>query len=216
MTFSRKNLILSSFCIRKLGPKNTVELLINPIERKFALRTTSEDNKRGVQVSQRKSGHSQPRHVPIGAFSGVLFSLFRWNLDYRYRVCGQLVEEDEEVGYIFEIDDSQVLLPSSSISKGKEEIDTNGDLHPLTPVGRYIRAIPESWTKNFGSQFYVQEKTMAALENMTQSEWELQMQGQLFKGGFSLNVTGYEELKAYIMQELGGKMPQEAPDENME
>lgn len=38
----------------------------------------------------------------------------------------------------------------------------------------------------------------------------------LFETGKKLNVTGFDELKEYIMHELGGVMPQETDNGNLE
>ena len=42
------------------------------------------------------------------------------------------------------------------------------------------------------------------------------IKGQLFETGKKLNVTGFDELKEYIMHELGGVMPQETDNGNLE
>ena len=39
---------------------------------------------------------------------------------------------------------------------------------------------------------------------------------QLFETGKKLNVTGFDELKQYITHELGGVMPQEVSNGNLE
>ena len=42
------------------------------------------------------------------------------------------------------------------------------------------------------------------------------MKGQLYETGKKLHVTGYDELRQYITSELGGVMPQEVSDGNLE
>ena len=84
------------------------------------------------------------------------------------------------------------------------------------PVGKHIRAIPAQWTRTFGKEFYLHEQPLSALASMTKSDWELRMKGQLYETGKKLHVTGYDELRQYITSELGGVMPQEVSDGNLE
>ena len=57
--------------------------------------------------------------------------------------------------------------------------------------------------------FYLHELSFSDLDAMTKADWELQMQGQLFETGTKLQVTGFEELRSYITNELGGITPKE-------
>lgn len=99
-----------------------------------------------------------------------------------------------------------------------KESDEEGasSVQPLTPSGKHIRAIPAQWTHAFGKEFYLHEQPFSSLASMTKSDWELRIKGQLFETGKKLNVTGFDELKEYIMHELGGVMPQETDNGNLE
>lgn len=48
------------------------------------------------------------------------------------------------------------------------------------------------------------EQTLAELENQSEDEWKLRIEGQLYETGKKLNVTGYEDLRLYIKNELSG------------
>lgn len=72
------------------------------------------------------------------------------------------------------------------------------------PLGKHIRGIPEEWTSTFGKQYYLHEQTLAELENQSEDEWKLRIEGQLYETGKKLNVTGYEDLRLYIKNELSG------------
>ena len=44
---------------------------------------------------------------------------------------------------------------------------------------------------------------MNELARQTQEQWQIRIEGQLFNSGRRLNITPYEELRAFIAGELG-------------
>ena len=97
---------------------------------------------------------------------------------------------------------------AEGLAKGlklKETTEEDGSsVQPLMPSGKRIRAIPESWTSSFGKQFYAQEKSVIELQRQSEADWMLRLEGQLFETGNKLHVTGFEELRSFITQELQG------------
>ena len=47
------------------------------------------------------------------------------------------------------------------------------------------------------------QKAYVLLESQSERDWKLRMEGTTFSAGKKLNVTGFDELKAYIWKELG-------------
>lgn len=215
VTFSDRNIKFSAECINRFEPKSFVELLINPVEEKFAVRPTDPGNRNGVQISKICGGKLKARNIPSAAFSDTIFSLFGWNTDCKYRITGRLCEGDDGFAYIFDVQDSEALFKSYILPRGDSECGgSDTTIQPLTPVGKHIRAIPAKWTSSFGTEFYLHEQPLSTLASMTKSDWELRLQGQLYETGKKLNVTGYDELRQYIKDELGGDMPQEVNTPN--
>lgn len=216
VTFADRKIKFSSECIKKFGTKNYVELLINPVEMKFAVRPTEPSNRNGVVISKICGGRRKPRDIPSAAFSDTIFSLFGWNTDCKYRMTGVLCEGEGELAYIFDAQDSEAFFKSYILPTKESGEEGTSNIQPLTPIGKHIRAIPAEWTHSFGKEFYLHEQPLSALASMTKSDWELRMKGQLFETGKQLNVTGFDELKQYITRELGGVMPQETCNGYME
>ena len=216
VTFADKKIKFSQECVNKFQAKSYVELLINPVEGKFAVRPTDPDNRNAVQISKMCGGRLKSKDIPSAAFSDTVFSLFGWNTECKYRMTGNLHEEDGYLVYIFEAADSEAFFKSYIVSA--KTADENGDhtIQPLTPSGKYIRAIPAQWTSSYGKEFYLHEQSLSELAGMTKNDWELRIQGQLFETGKKLNVTEYSELREYIKGELGGVMPHEEVKENVE
>ena len=210
VTFSERTITFSAECVRKFGAKNYVELLINPMEMKFAVRPTDSANRNGVLISKTYGGKQRPRNIPSAAFSATVFSLFGWSTDCKYRTLGLLCEGEGEFVYIFDIKNSEAFFKSYILpAKSSDEAGVS-TVQPLTPSGKHIRAIPAQWTGTFGKEFYLHEQPLSSLASMSRSDWELSVKGRLFETRKKLNVTGFDELKRYIMSELGGVMPQKA------
>ena len=201
ITFADNTVKLNTECVRRFGDKNFIEMLVNPIDRRFAIRATSKDNRAGVYCSKVKGGVFYPRDIPAAAYTHTLFSLFGWNTDYKYRVIGSLYEKEGETTYIFDTRNSEAFF-KSGVLQDASDCDASTIVTPITTSGKRIRAIPEQWIKTFGTQFYLHDKTVSELVAQSEPDWKLRIEGQLFETGKKLNVTSFEVLRAYIQEHL--------------
>ncbi len=210
VTFSDRKIKFSAKFVRKLGERNYIELLINPIEKKFAVRTTNKENRQAVVCSKLSQKTYLPKDISSAAFSNTIFSIFGWNPDCKYRIIGTLFEEGGEIAYIFDSTDSEAFFKSYVLSS-QEATEAGGkaSIQPYTPAGKRIRAIPQEWTDSFGKPFYLHEQTFAALDSQSEADWQIRMEGQLYETGKKINVTSFEELRTYIKKEINGLTPQE-------
>jgi len=202
VSFSDRRIKFSSACTQKFADKNYVEMLINPVEQKFAIRPTDKNNRCGVLISKLSRKRYYPRDISSAAFCDTLFSLFGWQKDNKYRIIGSLYEQDGELAYIFDVENTEVFLNSHVLPMTSAE--DNVQIQPLLPSGKRIRAIPEEWTQSFGKEFYLHELSLSALEAQSELDWKLRLKGRLFESGKKLNVTSFEELRDYIRAELRG------------
>lgn len=212
LSFSEKLMKFSVACARKFDTRNTVELLINPVERKFAVRPTDKSNKNSVVFSHISGGKVTPKCISTAAFRSTIYSLMGWNQDYKYRILGTLYEQGSELAYIFNADDSEVFFRSNALPV-KDIVDSgaeNVSIQPFLPSGKRIRAIPKEWAETFGKPFYAHEMSLSALAEQDEQDWKLRMQGQLFETGKKLDVTPFQELRSYILQELSEMSNMEA------
>lgn len=210
ITFAEEKIKFSTDCVRKFGNNNYVELLINPIEKKFAVRTTTKENRQAVICSQLDARKYLPKTISASAFSDTIFSIFGWNTECKYRIIGSLYEEGNQIAYIFDTDNSEIFFKSYVLtSQEANEAGGKTGIQPYTPSGKRIRAIPQEWTNSFGKPYYQHEQTLAALAAQSEADWQIRMEGQLVETGRKINVTGFEDLKQYINQELNGTLPQE-------
>ena len=181
VTFGDKKIKFSMECIRKFKEKNHVELLVNPIERKFAIRPADKKNRNAVMISKVINANYYPREISSAAFSNTLFALFGWNMDCKYRIIGSLYEQSNELAYIFDVINSEALFKPYVLSANESTEEGQVSIQPLTPYGKRIRAIPEEWATSFGKQFYLHELSLAALECQSEIDWKIRLEGQLYK-----------------------------------
>lgn len=204
VVFNHKSIKFSTACVRKFEKNTHIELLVNPISRKFAIRPTKETNRNSVVFSKLEFGKYYPKAISTAAFSETLYSLFGWNTDYKYRILGTLYEQDGEIAYIFDVKESEAyfknyVLPTQGVTDSGTPI-----VQPLMPSGKRIRAIPESWTNSFGKEFYIHEHVIPDIERQSEEDWMLRLEGQIFASKERCNITSFEEIKAFIQQELKG------------
>ena len=198
VTFSERRIKFNAECVRKFGDKNRVELLVNPVSKKFAVRPADEKNRNSVVFSKLSGGVYQPREVAASAFIETLFSLFEWNIDYKYRIIGSLLEKEGELAYVFDVANSEAFFKSYILPRQTVEGNTALDVQPFLPSGKRIRAIPEEWTSSFGREFYLHELDVSTLEAQSEEAWKHRLEGRLFESGKRLNVTSFAELRQYL------------------
>lgn len=199
--FNNGSFQASSHCIRKLSGSSSIELLINPIAKKLAIRSTDAKNKNAIQISRMSQGEKRPKSVSTAAFGNTLFSLLGWNTDYRYKVYGELFEQNGESVFIFNCDDAVAYINPTAL----DNVDSDPAFSPTVPLiqnRNRVKAVPTKWMSNFGKPFYLHEQTLKELAEQKETDWQLRLEGQLFEVGKKLNVTSFEELKEYISSEL--------------
>lgn len=204
ITFSDRRIKFNAPCVKKFGKKNYVELLINPIEQKLAIRPTDKSNRNGITISVLSSKRYKSREVPAAAFYDTIFAIMGWKREYKYRIIGSLYEHDGEMAYIFDGMDSEAYFSSFMLPTHESDEDGDAMIQPFMASGKRIRAIPESWTNSFGKDFYLHELSLAALEGQSEQDWKLRLEGQLFETGKKINVTSFSILREYIQNQLSG------------
>ena len=79
------------------------------------------------------------------------------------------------------------------------------------PVRQKDQGACENAGCHFGPDYY-DEKSMQDMVHQTREEWQTRMEGQLCSTGEKLRVTPYEELRAFIQQELGELFEEVQPE----
>lgn len=188
VTFRDRKISFNAVCVRALGEKEHAELLVDPVARRFAVRPADKESRCAVRISRVVHGGIHPRSVAAAAFSDTFFSLFGWDTGHKYRIAGTLYEKDGETACLFDAADAEILVRAALLPNVSQ---------PVLTIGQHIRAVPAAWMENFGESFYLHEKAA------TDTPEGIGIAAQPVETGKRLHVTGRDELRRYIKQELG-------------
>jgi len=202
VSFGNKRVKFSSTCVRKFKDYKYIEMLINPVDRRFAIRPAIDGSRSKVQFYRTENGKPYPREIAASAFLDTLYDLFGWTKDRKYRILGSLYEQGNEMAYIFDAENSQAFFSSQTLIDQQIASQEAAEIQPLTVLGKHVRAIREEWTTGFGTPFYLHERSASEIANQSEQDWKLFITGKLYETGKKLDVTPYSTLKSYIQQEL--------------
>ena len=208
--FQDKRIKFSTTCVRSFGKDNHVELLVNPVEMKFAVRTAAKSSRNAVVFSKLSDGKYQPRDIAGAAYVETLFQLFGWSPDSKYRIAGALFQTETESAYIFDVNDAEAFIKSYLLSGSKSTEQAKEPVQPLSVSGKRVRAVPEEWIGSFGKQYYLHQQSFPPVCDQSEEDWKIRMEGQLYETGQKLRVTGFDVLRDYICQELGQRGKEES------
>lgn len=208
--FQDKRIKFSTTCVRSFGKDNHVELLVNPVEMKFAVRTAAKSSRNAVVFSKLSDGKYQPRDIAGAAYVETLFQLFGWSPELKYRIAGALFQTETESAYIFDVNDAEAFIKSYLLSGSKSTEQAKEPVQPLSVSGKRVRAVPEEWIGSFGKQYYLHQQSFPPVCDQSEEDWKIRMEGQLYETGQKLRVTGFDVLRDYICQELGQRGKEES------
>ncbi len=192
-------LAFNTECLKKIPKSTDMQLLIHPGKRTLAVRPAPPGDRHSIRWSKKKNGNPVPRQIPSAAFSSILFALFGWDEENKYRLRGMHLKSGKEEALLFTSMDASILIRRDRL---EAELETDEKFTPLETSGKRVVAVPEQKAHAFGKNFY-EEKSMTELIRQTAEEWKISMEGRLFSTGVKLNITPYEEIKAFIQEELG-------------
>ena len=205
VTFYDDSIKFGIECIRRMKSDFYVELLIHPTQRRFAVRASNKQNRNAVIWAKTKDGRTEARAIACTAFGDTIYSLFGWNRNHKYRMYSTLISNGDEEVFIFNADEAAAYIQTERIP---ERDGSQAFVEPVAKTPAHVMGIPACYTDSFGNDFYV-EQTYYALANQTREQWQIRVEGQLCNTGMQLNVTDYDTLRTFIMQELGDWRPQE-------
>lgn len=134
-TFNSNKVSVNTACIKKLPDTDFVQILVNPDEKKLAVRPCQEYEKDSFRWCSATSKRS-PRQITCRIFFAKVVSLMGWNSAYRYKLLGKLIKSDNELLFVFDLTTPEIFVRSE---KEDGKIKTS-----RTP------SYPEEWQNQFG------------------------------------------------------------------
>ena len=209
VVLQNKKIKFSTDCVRRFGKDNKVELLIHPGLRKLAVRRAAKDCRHFVQWSRSDDGKYYTKDIPCSAFGDTLFELLDWGTEYKFKAYGRYIEGDGESVFLFDLSEPEIFIQSYLMTGTDTPAGGRGDLSPLSISGKRIRAVPKKLADRFGSDFYSHRLASSSMEPQSEDAWKLWLEGQLFETGEKLQVTGFDEMHRFIIEQLSSAKPKE-------
>ena len=135
ITFNKNKIALNTACIRKLPEVEYVQMLVNPEEKKIAVRPCQEDEKDSFRW--RSTGNKlKPKQITCKVFFAKIMSLMGWNPNNRYKLLGKLIESGGELLFTFDLKTPEIF---QRITKEDGSVKASR-----------IPQYPEEWKNQFG------------------------------------------------------------------
>lgn len=199
VTFSPDGLTFGIQCIRKMKSTLYIDLLIHPKRKQLVVRQGKKDNKYSYQWARTLNGVVNTKTISGTSFMPMLYELFNWDSNNKYRAIGYRKHKDDEVFLLFDLSNTEIMIPNQSL-----EQDSDSALAPLTSGNKKsILAYPADWADGFGEEYYSSIKKDIC---ETDSDWHTHTLGTPFKTN-DLNVSTPEQIRSNIdeiMEELRG------------
>ena len=196
VSLGNNDIRFSTSCIRNMSCGDYVELLVHPIKKKLAVRPVSKKSKYAVKWSDPTGNTS--RSVACKAFIGTIFDIFEWETDFRYKLYGCIYRDGNNSACVFSDLNASVLIRKDDYLSSAG-IDAEGQL--LNQSGRFVRAFSNNSGQGF--QNYYSDKSLYEIPDLTREQWQTQIDGIACLTKEKLNITPYEEIRAFLMEELG-------------
>ena len=197
--------------IRKFGDTRTVELLIHPEKKLLAVRPVPKDTVNAVEWSTTSNGKLASKAISGTACLPTVFKLLGWRDECKYRLLGSLKKKDDEQFLIFNLVDTEVLIPRHVIDQAGEQNSSNPDLTPFTaPKSKQVLAYPSEWGDSFGADYYDRMQENAESDDAL-SAWNIAHQSEPYKEP-DIKVTDRETIKTEI-ESMIEQMKENATDE---
>ena len=135
ITFNKNKISLNTACIKKLPEVEYVQMLVNPEEKKIAVRPCQEDEKDSFRW--RSAGNKlKPKQITCKVFFAKIMSLMGWNPNNRYKLLGKLIESGGELLFTFDLKTPEIF---QRITKEDGSVKASR-----------IPQYPEEWKNQFG------------------------------------------------------------------
>ena len=99
ISFSREAHACLNYCV-------AIQIFINPKERKVIIKSAPSADENSIQWNDKLRETYIPR-ITCPRLTRPLFSIWKWNLNYRYRVEGSLVKSDKKPILLFDFNQAQ-------------------------------------------------------------------------------------------------------------
>ena len=134
VTLNKETVSVNAACLRKLPDFEYVQFLVNPGEKKLAVKPCSEDMKDSFRWCTGDGKKRKPKKITCKIFFAKVMSLMGWDPRYRYKILGKLIRAKDDSLFVFDLSSAEAYH-----NRTKGEPDSSRSPH-----------YPEEWKNQFG------------------------------------------------------------------
>ena len=162
-TFYKRAARFSGECIRKLDNAEYIELLVHPTDKLLAVRECSEEHRNAIKWAKFKGDKAYTRQFAGSAYLGTLFDILGWNLDWGYRLRGNVRNVAGELVAFFDAKEIEVLIPRSILPSAMEA-ESFADYYISSQTKYRTIVLPNIWRAEFGKSYRSQVTQNAKID----------------------------------------------------
>ena len=136
ITFNRCRVSLNTACLNKLPDVEYVQILVNPEDKKLAVRPCTGDEKDSFLWCTTKDSKRKPKQITCCIFFAKIVNMMEWNPDYRYELLGKLVCSEDEFLFAFDLTATEIY--QRNLREGEK------------PKTSHTPTFPAEWKNQFG------------------------------------------------------------------
>lgn len=136
ISFYQNKVFVNSACLRKFANTEYVQILVNPEEKKLAVKPADEEDKDSFKWTAGRSKRI-PRQIKCTLFFAKVFTLMGWNPDFKYKLLGKLIKSKSEYLFVFDMNTPEIFVKRSDLENGKIKLSRKA-------------TYPEEWQNQFG------------------------------------------------------------------
>ena len=152
-------------------------MLIHPISKLLAIRPCSSETKNKVQWSRLKDGQPIPKPISGAAFLPTLYEIFKWDKKCKYRIIGVAHQKDNENVLIFNMNDTEIRIPTSTNDVSCSDNNTPDTISD----SKSVLAYPADWMNGFGNNYYTQSQAPELTEFTADKNWQTTSESKPYK-----------------------------------
>ncbi len=135
VTLNAEKVSVNSACINKLPDVDYVQFLVNPAEKKLAVKPCDEQDKDSFRwCSITNDGKRKPKSISCRIFFAKIVDLMQWDPTNRYKILGKLIRTPADILFVFDLTCAETFQKRSS----------GGNANPRLPL------YPHDWSNQFG------------------------------------------------------------------
>ena len=134
VTLNKETVSVNAACLRKLPDFEYVQFLVNPGEKKLAVKPCSEDMKDSFRWCTGDGKKRKPKKITCKIFFAKVMNLMDWDPRYRYKILGKLIRAKDDSLFVFDLSSAEAYH-----NRAKGELDSSRSPH-----------YPEEWKNQFG------------------------------------------------------------------